>query len=281
VFKHERRGTDLYSTVQVPNDGQYHEIAGSYDGAMMRVFLDGALVGQKPHSGPIEITTEAPAIGAEVGCNQLAYADIDEVRLFSDAGFALTGSNVFNGNQTVNGSVRASALSGDGSALTNLSPANMSAGSASINITGTAAAATNANNSSNLNGVPGTSYARLDVNNSFTGNESIAGTLSIGGGNSIRQYRSATFPVTVAALAPTSCDPVRLIVINGLVNDGDTLVLGVANSLINPAMTGAGVLNYRAWINGQAIALQVCNLNPNGPKSNAVSGMLTFDVWKH
>jgi hypothetical protein len=157
----------------------------------------------------------------------------------------------------------------------------MSAGSASINITGTAAAATNANNSSNLNGVPGTSYARLDVNNSFTGNESIAGTLSIGGGNSIRQYRSATFPVTVAALAPTSCDPVRLIVINGLVNDGDTLVLGVANSLINPAMTGAGVLNYRAWINGQAIALQVCNLNPNGPKSNAVSGMLTFDVWKH
>jgi hypothetical protein len=274
-------GTDLYSNVPIPNDGHFHEVAGSYDGATMRIFLDGALVGFKPHSGPIEVTAEAPAIGAQVGCGQFAYADIDEIRVFSDAGFARTGANTFNGNQTVIGTVSAAAILGDGSGLTNLSPTSINSGTATINISGTAATAVNSLNSANLNGVPGNKYARLDVDNMLAGNQSIAGTLAIGAGTVIRQHLSFTISLAVPQIGPAACAPVRAFVFANTVSDGDTLALGIANSLISPSTAGSGILDYTAWANGPGIMLRVCNINPNGPKSKPVSGTLRVDVWKH
>jgi uncharacterized repeat protein (TIGR03803 family) len=60
-------------------------------------------------------------------------------------GVALTnGNNTFNGNQTVNGALSATTLSGNGSGLTLLNPANLSGGTAGINITGNASTATTA-----------------------------------------------------------------------------------------------------------------------------------------
>jgi YVTN family beta-propeller protein len=74
----------------------------------------------------------------------------------------LNGGNTFNGNQTVNGNVSATAFVGDGSGLTNVTAAT-------------------ANNSASLGGVVAGDYARLDIGNSFTGNEQMNGTLSVNG----------------------------------------------------------------------------------------------------
>ncbi len=93
-------------------------------------------------------------------------------------------ANVFSG------SVTASAFSGNGSALTSLNPANLASGTAGISITGNAATATTAGiattattagNATNLGGVAASSYARLDVGNSFTGDQSVSGNVSATG----------------------------------------------------------------------------------------------------
>jgi Concanavalin A-like lectin/glucanases superfamily len=46
----------------VPNDGQFHHVAATYDGSVMQVYLDGQLVGQAARSGPILTTTSAAVI---------------------------------------------------------------------------------------------------------------------------------------------------------------------------------------------------------------------------
>ncbi len=76
----------------------------------------------------------------------------------------LVGGNTFTGNQTVNGAVTATSFVGDGSGLTGVN----------------AATATNATNAAELGGVAAAKYARLDISNSFTGNQSIAGNMGIG-----------------------------------------------------------------------------------------------------
>ena len=43
----------------VPNDGQFHHVAGTYDGSVMKVYLDGVLVGQANRSGAIVATISA------------------------------------------------------------------------------------------------------------------------------------------------------------------------------------------------------------------------------
>jgi hypothetical protein len=93
-------------------------------------------------------------------------------------------------SNTFTGSIAATSFSGNGSALANLNPANLSAGTAGINISGnaatatTAASATNATTASNalsLGGVVAGNYARLDIGNSFTGNQSVSGNVSATG----------------------------------------------------------------------------------------------------
>jgi len=110
-------------------------------------------------------------------------------------------------------------LVGDGSAITNLTAANISSGTAGINITGNAATATSASNlncvgcvgntqlginyagsasqagpatsalsanlanqatnSLSLGGIRATNFARLDIGNAFTGNQNVAGNLAV------------------------------------------------------------------------------------------------------
>jgi Concanavalin A-like lectin/glucanases superfamily/FG-GAP-like repeat/Putative Ig domain/Abnormal spindle-like microcephaly-assoc'd, ASPM-SPD-2-Hydin/Protein of unknown function (DUF1573) len=76
-------GDDAISTIPVPNDGLYHFIVGTYDGANMNVYLDGVLVGQKPHTGSIPITSDLPYVGKKSSCGDLAYADIDELQFYN------------------------------------------------------------------------------------------------------------------------------------------------------------------------------------------------------
>jgi hypothetical protein len=43
--------------VTVPNDGQFHHVAGTFDGSMMKVYLDGQLVGQLARTEPLLATS--------------------------------------------------------------------------------------------------------------------------------------------------------------------------------------------------------------------------------
>ena len=146
---------DLFSTVPVPNDGQFHHVAGTYDGTAIKVFLDGVLVGQGTHTGPISTTTDSAVIGIQAGCGDPTYADIGQVRISNYAvadnqimsevpGLAMLNVNSFVGNQTVGGVVAASSFVGDGSGLTNINPSNIASGTASININGMATSAVSA-----------------------------------------------------------------------------------------------------------------------------------------
>jgi hypothetical protein len=72
--------------------------------------------------------------------------------------------NSFTGDENVSGTVTAANFSGNGSGLTNLTGAN---------VNGTVG---NAGNAALLNGV--STYARTDVNNNFSGNENVSGTVT-------------------------------------------------------------------------------------------------------
>ena len=75
------------STIVVPNDGQFHFVAGTYDGTTITSYLDGVPVGTATRSGPIFTTSSAPLIsGHGAGCTQVtAVAAIDEVEFFNRA----------------------------------------------------------------------------------------------------------------------------------------------------------------------------------------------------
>jgi hypothetical protein len=74
----------------VPNDGQFHHVAATYDGSLMKVYLDGQLVGQAARSGPIVATGSAAVISHHGGaCGQRAVAAIDEIE-FHDRALSAT-----------------------------------------------------------------------------------------------------------------------------------------------------------------------------------------------
>jgi hypothetical protein len=83
TFAVANTGSELASSVVVPNDGRFHHVAGTYDGSVMMVYIDGVQVGQKNFSGAIPVVADPAFIGRHAACGQLAVADIDEVELFN------------------------------------------------------------------------------------------------------------------------------------------------------------------------------------------------------
>ena len=213
-------------------------------------------------------------------------------------------------------------LVGDGSAITNLTAANISSGTAGINITGNAATATSASgltctgcvgntqlginyagsasqggpatsalnatlanqatNSLSLGGILATNFARLDIGNAFTGNQSvagnlaIAGTVALGGGTPILKHLSLTVSPAFPALKAQACSNANFTFIGA--SDGDTIALGVPNS----RMTGGGTLNYFAWVAAaDTITIRACNIDSSAKQTTAGSGAIRVDVWKH
>lgn len=213
-------------------------------------------------------------------------------------------------------------LVGDGSAITNLTAANISSGTAGINITGNAATATSASgltctgcvgntqlginyagsasqggpatsalnatlanqatNSLSLGGILATNFARLDIGNAFTGNQSvagnlaIAGTVALGGGTPILKHLSLTVSPTFPALKAQACSNANFTFTGA--SDGDTIALGVPNS----RMTGGGTLNYFAWVAAaDTITIRACNIDSSAKQTTAGSGAIRVDVWKH
>jgi concanavalin A-like lectin/glucanase superfamily protein len=301
---------DLISTVPIPNDGEFHHVAGAYDGATTKLFLDGVLVAQGTHTGALSITSDPPVIGIQAGCGDPTYADISQIRIYnyavpdgqimSDAaglppGVALlSGGNNFTGNQNVAGTVAAYSFAGDGSLLTNITAANIaSGGTAAINISGsaasavTASSASNAVNSLNLGDVAATNYARVDIGNNFSGNQivtgnvtasgnlSTVGTTTMGGGTPIVEHLSATFDPTLPALKPSTCATANFTITGA--GDGNTLALGVPNA----RTTGGGTILYFAWVSAaNTITVEACNISAS-PQKTAGSGAIRVDLWKH
>ena len=214
-----------------------------------------------------------------------------------------SGNNTLNGNQTINGTVATAGASsgffGNGSGLTNLNPASLSAGTAGINTAGNAASATTAGtaltaatatSASQLGGIAAAKYARLDLANSFAGNQTVtgtasvsgavtAGTLAIGGGTPITEHLSKTFSVTVPLISPNSCSTLTSLSLPGA-SDGDTIALGVPGALV--AGTSGDVLQFFGYVvsGGNAVSIRVCNPH-GGSASKSVSGSIRVDIWKH
>lgn len=69
--------------VRVPDDGAFHHIAGTFDGATAKVYLNGLLVGEAAHAVPLVTTASAPTIGHHGGgCGQRADGLIDEIAFY-------------------------------------------------------------------------------------------------------------------------------------------------------------------------------------------------------
>jgi hypothetical protein len=227
------------------------------------------------------IVTSAPTCINGCVANFLTYVFRLPTRVVTDARYLqLSGG-------TLTGDLTAPNFSGNGSGLTSLNPANLSAGTAGINITGNAATATSAASASFassaadaslLGGVSPANYARRDIGNTFAGAQSVNGSLAIGGGTAITQHLSATYGISLPSLKPNTCTNFTETLTGAVSGANDTVALGIPNSL----MTVGGFLMFQAWESAtDTLAIRVCNVNPSGPASKGVSDTVRVDLWKH
>ncbi len=179
---------------------------------------------------------------------------------------------------TLVGGLTALSFTGNGAGLTMLNPLSLSAGLAGINITGTAATATTAGTATNalaLGGVPPASFARLDINNTFAGNQSLHGTVTIGsGGTAITEHVSILENPNFPALKGGTCASANFALTGA--TDGDTIALGVPSE----RMAGGGLVIYTAWVSASnTVTLRGCNLGAS--QKSAGTGSFRIDWWAH
>ena len=220
------------------------------------------------------------------------------------------------GGINASGGVTAPSFSGDGSGLTNVAASSATtatglsctgcvgntqlginyAGSASQG--GPATSALLSGNSTALGGIAAGNYARLDIGNTFAGNQSVTGnvsvtgsesvggnlsvtvsatgSLTIGGGTAITEHISVLVDPSFVALKPGACATQNFTLTGAA--DGDTIALGVPNA----RMAGGGNLIYTAWVSAaDTITVQACNANANSPQKTAGTGSIRVDLWKH
>jgi len=86
-------GKRVSALAKVPADWAYrwHHVAGIYNGSALKIFIDGQLAGETPHTGRIDYSAFAPAIGKNTELHgqehdgELCNAVIDRVRIFAKA----------------------------------------------------------------------------------------------------------------------------------------------------------------------------------------------------
>ncbi len=88
-------GTLLASS---PSAGGWHHLAGTYDGALISLFIDGQLAAQHSASGPLASTVDSLAIGGRPSGGPIYafYGVVDDVRIYSSALSADQVSQLFN-----------------------------------------------------------------------------------------------------------------------------------------------------------------------------------------
>ncbi len=87
----------LPSTTAIPDDGRFHLVAGTYDGSIVKLFLDGTLVGEKSVSGNIVPSHGDALIGLRPFAPPVASrASIDEVEIYNRALIPSEVQSIFN-----------------------------------------------------------------------------------------------------------------------------------------------------------------------------------------
>jgi 1,4-alpha-glucan branching enzyme len=84
-------------SVTPPSAGDWHHVAGTYDGSLVSLYIDGQLVAQQSASGPLAITTDPLAIGDKPSGNVFtSFAGvIDDVRIYGSALSAIQIAQVY------------------------------------------------------------------------------------------------------------------------------------------------------------------------------------------
>ena len=79
-------------------DGAWHHAAATFDGRVMRVYLDGAEIGNLDRPGPITINAAAPAfIGSSGGASEHLQGALDDLRIYERALTAAEVRQVYQG----------------------------------------------------------------------------------------------------------------------------------------------------------------------------------------
>jgi hypothetical protein len=81
---HTAAAADLPGTAALPVNTWSH-LAATYDGSLLRLYVNGAQVAQQPVTGPIRTDGGALRIGGNGLLNQVFSGQIDEVRIYSRA----------------------------------------------------------------------------------------------------------------------------------------------------------------------------------------------------
>jgi hypothetical protein len=68
-----------------PSLNTWHHIAATYDGANIKLYLDGSLVATKPQTGAITTNTNILGLGNQPGYNEYFGGTVDELRLWNVA----------------------------------------------------------------------------------------------------------------------------------------------------------------------------------------------------
>lgn len=221
------------------------------------------------NAGVLSVTAASPLVSSGGQNPQISLTgNIPDAQLSANV-TRLDGTNVFTGTNRFAGAViltnTANVLVGNGTGLTALTPANLSAGTAGINISGNAATATTATTANNFSGalagdVTGTQGAtvvtpnipRLNGTNIFTGTNTFAGLVNLTNVNNTFTGNGAGLTgLTGAAIASGSIADARLSAnvpllngtnvfsgtntFNGLVKTvGGLVIQNVANDPPNP-----------------------------------------------
>jgi len=68
------------------SDGAWHHCAATFDGEVMRVYLDGQQIGSLERTGKLTVQTDAPAfIGSSSGTGEFYQGSLDDLRVYADA----------------------------------------------------------------------------------------------------------------------------------------------------------------------------------------------------
>jgi uncharacterized repeat protein (TIGR03803 family) len=285
----------------IPNEPATGTV-GLYNGATL-------LATQRVAGGTSFSFSDAVALG--IGTNTLTVQYAPDVSYLSassgslnvtvlESGVATTnGSNTFMGNQTVNGTLSATAFTGNGAGLTGVNASGLvctgCVGNAQLGISYAAGDAQNGNalNALMLGGLPAGNFATNGANN-FTGNQNMpsltvtgpvaGGPVTIGGGTPIAEYESVTQSISLPALSAGACTKFTSAPLTGFApGQSDTVALGLPKSIV--AGLGANIfLMYEAWESSSTpsptIVIRVCNPSAVQYKGGD-TGTVRIDIFKH
>jgi beta-galactosidase len=77
----------ISASVKIPSDwyGNWHHIAGTFDGTAVKLYLDGGIVATTPHTSKISTNSYNVSIGRNAEKGSTSKADIDSVRIYNRA----------------------------------------------------------------------------------------------------------------------------------------------------------------------------------------------------